>query len=201
MLDDYCQQLLRRLDWPGDGRNKPALRTLGVTSCRGGEGVSTVAAHLAAAAAARQDGRVLLVDANLNRPAAAKVFGVSDSPGLFECIAGGESLLDVVQPTSMENLYVLTAGKVRGSPARIYDADSLAEVISELSAQSTLTIFDLPPVRQASCANRLTAALDGVLLVLAAESVTWQAAARVQEILQRGGASVLGVVMNKHREG
>jgi len=197
-LDDYCQQVLGQLGWPGR-ENQRALRTLGITSCRSGEGVSTLAAHMAAAAAARQEGKVVLVDANLTAPAAMKIFGIQGAPGFVECVNGGENVADALQATTMENLHVLTAGKIQGSPARTFDADGLAEVVSELADLSALTIFDLPPVRQASCVHRLTAALDGILLVVEARAVTWDAAAKVKDILAHAGAHIVGVVLNNRR--
>jgi protein-tyrosine kinase len=198
-LDDYCQLVLKQLGWPGR-ETKQTVRTLGVTSCRSGEGVSTVAAHLAAAAAARQDGKVVLVDANLRRPSVAEFFGVPNSPGLFECVIDDEPVVDVLYPTTMENFHVLTAGSVQGSPARVYEADSLVGVISDLVDNSILTVFDLPPVRQVSCANRLSAELDGVVLVVEAESTPREMALRVKQILNRAGARIVGAILNKRRE-
>ncbi len=198
-LDDHCQLVLKQLGWPGQV-NKHAIRTLGLTSCRLGEGVSTVAAHLATSAAARQEGKVVLVDANLRRPAVTRIFGVPDSPGLVECVIGDEPVEEALQPTMMENLHVLAAGKLHGSPARVYDAESLLDVVADLAGNSVLTIFDLPPVRQVSCANRLSAALDGIVLVVEAESVPWETALRVKEILNRAGAKIVGAILNKRRE-
>ncbi len=65
----YHEAILHRLDWPGNG-SSDKLRTLGVTSCSRGEGVSTLAAGLAATAAVLGDARVLLIDANFAAPAA-----------------------------------------------------------------------------------------------------------------------------------
>ena len=199
MVDDHCQYVLKQLGWPGrDGKH--TIRTLGVTSCRSGEGVSTVAAHLATAAAARQEGRVVLVDANLSRPAVPRIFGVPNSPGLAECVIDDERLEEALYPTTMENLHVLATGKTRGSPARVYDAENLLDVVADLAGSAVLTIFDLPPVRQVSCANRLSAALDGIVLVVEAESVPWEMAQRVKEILNRAGARIVGAILNKRRD-
>ena len=199
-LNDCCGEVLERLDWPGhDGKH--ALRTLGVTSSRLGEGVSTLAAHLATAAAGRQEKPVILVDAHLNRPAAAKIFGVADAPGLAECVCHQKSALGLLQPTTLENLYLLGAGRTRGTPARIFDSAELPRVVRELTGHAALVIFDLPPAGQASCVSRLTAALDGVVLVVEADAVRWEAASRVRDLLTRAGARIVGAVLNKWRDG
>ncbi len=199
-LDDYCGEVLQRLGWP-DREGKHPLRTLGITSSRNGEGVSTLAAHLATAAAARHSGRVILVDANINRPMAARIFGVSNSPGLCESVTGGDSPIDLLQSSALPNLHVLSAGKLRGSSAQVFGSADIVDVVHELSVYSDLVVFDLPPASQASCASRLTAALDGVLLVVEAETVGWEAAARVKELLTHAGVRIVGAVLNKCREG
>jgi Mrp family chromosome partitioning ATPase len=197
-LDDCCQEVLCRLDWPGAKVRSP-LRTLGITSGRSGEGVSTLAAQLAGAAAARQEGRVVFVDANLAAPAAAEIFGVDNTPGLIECVDGDVVLPDALQATAMENLFVLAAGKLDGSPARAYNSAGLSQVVVDLAGHAALAIFDLPPVRQASCVHHLASILDGILLVVEAEAVTWDAARSIRQILTRAGARVVGAVLNKRR--
>ena len=199
-LDDHCQLVLKRLGWPGRDGKHTTIRTLGVTSCRRGEGVSTVAAHLATAAAARQEGKVVLVDANFCRPAVTQIFGVPTVPGLFDCVIDDEPVLDALHPTTMENLQVLVSGKVQGSPARVYDAENLLDVVADLAGNSVLTIFDLPPVSEVSCANRLSAALDGIVLVVEAEAVSWEVALRAKETLNRAVAKIVGAILNKRRE-
>ena len=198
-MNDYCAEVLDRLNLP-DCDGKDPLRTLGVTSSRRGEGVSTLAAHLATAAAGRQDGRVILVDAHLSRPAAARIFGVAAAPGLAECLCHDESPLELLQPTALENLHVLSAGDLRGTPAQVFDSSDLPAVVRELAEHAALVIFDLPPARQASCLSRLAAALDGVLLVVEAEAVRWEAAVRVKELLNRAGARIVGALLNKLHE-
>ena len=63
ILLQHCQMILGHLNWPGGS----GLRSLGVTSCLSDEGVSTVAAHLAATAASSDNGPILLVDAYVYR--------------------------------------------------------------------------------------------------------------------------------------
>jgi Mrp family chromosome partitioning ATPase len=148
----------------------------------------------------RQERRVVLVDANLSQPAVARRFGAVPVPGLVECVCGGESAREALQPTSVQNLFVLPAGQMRVSPARVYDSTDLAAVADELAGHCELVVFDLPPLGRASCANRLPAALDGVLLVVEAEGVHWEVAQRAKELLQYAGARIVGCVLNKWRD-
>jgi len=194
---EHCREILAGLDWPNRSTD---LRTLGFTSCRAGEGVSTVAAQVAAAAAAQNEGRVLLVEANVLRPSCAARFGVAAGPGFVECLVNEDKLEDLVQPVAQSNLWTLTAGKMRGSPAQLFNAPGLPQFVLDVARQYELVVFDLPPVGVASCAQQLTVVLDGVLLVVEADSTRWDAAQRVKELLHRAGACVLGGVLNKFRD-
>lgn len=170
--------------------------TLGITSCGAREGVSTVAANLAAASVDVYDGRVLLIDGNLQRPSLAKNLGLGETPGLAEALRGEASGRECIAATKIDGLFAMPAGvcKPRG--------DSLcgpagAKLITELRSDYRLIVVDLPP--HGGLDDRLLASelLDGYLLVVEAEHVRRQVAARVQQDMQRAGGRLLGVVLNK----
>ena len=105
-IADYCKALLVRLsDHPSE------LQTLGLTSCARGEGVTTVAAQLAATAATMTGQRVVLVDGNLLNPGVHRLFDVSLGPGLREALRQTAVVGEVVQASSVPNLSLLTAGE------------------------------------------------------------------------------------------
>ena len=75
----------RPLRRPG-GRRRPAACVL-ITSACGGEGKTTLAAHLAGRCA-NAGLRTLLIDADLRRPRLATLLGVPAGPGLADVLAG-----------------------------------------------------------------------------------------------------------------
>ncbi len=150
----YYETLLCRLPWPAPASGRP-LRTLGVTSCASGEGVSTVAAHLALAAAGMGDGEVLLADANfvrpglprsLRRPSPARTLGAAPRRVY---LARGAAIL--VGPESEVAGGGQTGGGIRGS----YDAAGLPVLLKELAADFGLVVIDLPAAGQNAAALRL----------------------------------------------
>jgi capsular exopolysaccharide synthesis family protein len=190
--------LLRRLDWPGaDAR--PGVRTLGVTSCYRGEGVSTVAAQLAATAATCDSRRVLLVDANLAQPALHRILDLHRAPGLAEAVVDGEDFFDCLQETGMENLWAMTAGEQPGSEP-VYDSGALAGLIGAVREEFDLTVFDLPAAGEASAAVRLASLLDGAVLVVESERVRREVARRVVDQFAQADARLFGAVLNKRQQ-
>ena len=85
------------------------IRSVAISSAMPGEGKSTVALHLAQAAAAMGQ-KVLLVDADLRNPQVHKYLDISNEKGLTNLFSG-ESNPALIQKFEPEpNLYVIAAG-------------------------------------------------------------------------------------------
>jgi len=196
---EYYRAVLYRLRGSGNGASD-RVRTVGVTSCYSGEGVSTVAAQLAVTAASCGDGRVLLVDSNFVRPSAEQTFGLEAGPGLAEVLLQGKEPLSQIRSSFVTNLSVLAAGELNGKSTRAYDAGTLCEVIDALKEQFDLVVFDMPAAGWLGFLVRLAGLVDGVLLVVEAERVRWEVARRTIEQLTRADVRLLGAVLNKRRQ-
>jgi polysaccharide biosynthesis transport protein len=159
--------------------------------------VTTVAAQLAATAAAIQKRPVLLVDANILRPAAASVFQLSSTAGLADAVAAGslESVEFLQSPVA--NLSVLGAGSLAEEPEQIFDSPALGGLIDELKSQFELVVFDLPAVQPQHAPLRLAQHLDGVLLVVQSRRVSWQVARQTRDALFNANVPMLGTVFNR----
>jgi Mrp family chromosome partitioning ATPase len=142
-------------------------------------------------------GPVLLVDANLEHPAAHRFLSVKPAPGLAEVLADGES--PNIQPTAVSDLAVLAAGAAGARLVRAWAALGLDEEIEHLKAECPLVVVDLPPPSEAGFGARLAGVLDGVLLALESERVRPEDARLQKELLVRANARLLGAVLTKHR--
>lgn len=197
-VEGYYRAILRRLAWPGTAASRP-LQTLGITSCYEGEGVSTVASQLAAAAAHGDGHRVLLVDGNLVRPSLDRRFGVHRRPGLAESLLGDRQVEDGIQTTPLTSLSLLPAGEPNGSVHQAYDSARLAPTVASLRAKFDLVVFDMPSIGGAGLGIGLARLLDGVLLVVESERVRWEVAQRTKQLLLRAEARLVGAVLNKRQ--
>ncbi len=199
-LRGACQTVLRNLAGMAENSSLP-LRTIGITSCYDREGVTTLAAHLAAAAATSTNHRVLLVEANVGWPFLHRMFPIDHVPGLVESVSGDASGTIHVQQTPIANLSVLTAGAVDGDPTRVYGAtEGFRTLIDELQRDFQLVVFDMPAIGDGCPAINLYRLLDGVIMVVESERVNWRVAQRAQQTLKQAGAELLGVVINKRKQ-
>ena len=137
--------------------HKPKL--IAVTGCSGGEGSSTIAAGLAASLSETGDGKVLLVDMNVDAEI-HPFFEGKPSCLLSEAIQNGTSI-----SSAAENLYLATAppgaGTSRVIPKRIYDLFPLFK-----AADFDYVIFDMPPITESSVTIALSGFMDKVVLVV-----------------------------------
>ena len=173
------------------------LSTIAVTSCHSGEGVSTVAAAITALLAEQSEGRVLIVDANLDHPGQHLIFGAQLSPGLINILDRGEA--GAIQSSLIANVDVLAAGQGNVNFGRSADLKSLSELLAALRHEYTHIVFDVPALWGNLSGVKLASAMEGVIIVVEAEKTRWEVARHSQERLLEARATVLGIVLNKRR--
>lgn len=177
-------------------------RTIAVTSAFDGEGKSAVAANLAAALA--HTGRsVVLVDADLARPAQASLFNVKNESGLAALLMiAVKDATDFVVPTCVENVRLLVAGTTgfeSAEPAALLMSKCLPEVLEQLAAKCDVLIVDAPAVLDCPEAAWLSARTDGALVVLDTRRARTRTVEPALASLADAGAAVFGVVLNRAR--
>lgn len=171
-------------------------KSLVVTSSVPGEGKSTLAINLALAHA--QTKRVLLIDADMRRPSIAKVLGLDNThPGLSMLVLGMVKLEQCVYKVEGTSLEVLTAGSIPPNPLELLLSEKFKELLAGLGNIYDTIIIDSPPVQLVSDSIVLGSMATGVVFVLKADATPFQLARRGIQALQRGGASMFGVVLNQ----
>lgn len=172
-------------------------RTMLITSALPGEGKSTTSANLAMALA--QTGRnVVLVDADLRRPSLHRVFDVPNATGLSTLfVMDRPSLTGMLRPTPIETLMLLPSGPLPPNPAELMASERMEEIITLLTAEADIVIFDSPPLLSVADSVTLAARLDGVVLVVDAGRTRSGLLARAADLLNQAHARVWGVVLNR----
>jgi len=172
---------------------KPKL--VAVTSTAKGAGVSTIAAGLAASLSETGDGRVLLVDMNLENGAAQQFVR-----GKFDCKLD-DALVSEKRDHALvqENLYVVSEGSSVDNLPRILPK-RFASLVPKLKASDyDYIIFDMPPVTQTSVTTRLAGFMDTVMLVIESEKTDRDVVQQANQLLLQSKANVTAV-LNKTRK-
>jgi polysaccharide biosynthesis transport protein len=143
--------------------------------------------------------RVLLVDADLRRPAVADVLGIEGGVGLTTVLAGQAEVDDVVQDWGAAGLRVLPSGAVPPNPAELLSSPAMRRLIAELRADYDHVVVDTTPVLPVADASALSRVVDGVVVVANARRVRRRQLVQGLGDLSRVSARVLGVVLNQVR--
>lgn len=147
-----------------------------------GEGATTVARQFALALQRGTEFQVLYVDGNAHQPswvAAGAPAGLRRDPGAAR-------------------IAVLPLGERHAAEGRILPG-ALRDALDALSHGFDWIIVDGPPVLAAADAPALAAVADGVVIVIRAGRTKRPILARSADLLRKGGARVLGTVLNRRR--
>ncbi|HRX01807.1 MAG: polysaccharide biosynthesis tyrosine autokinase [Anaerolineae bacterium] len=174
-------------------------RRLMVTSSSPSEGKSTTLANLAVVIA-QQGQRVVVLDTDLRRPTLHRIFQVPNNAGLTNALLQEHpSHGGFLQQTKIDNLQILTTGPLPPNPAELLSSAKFAALIESLQDQVDVLMFDSPPVMAVTDAAILARQMDGVVLVIDAGATRRDWAINAKESLDKVGAHILGVALNRLR--
>ncbi|UVI29129.1 CpsD/CapB family tyrosine-protein kinase [Paenibacillus spongiae] len=172
-----------------------ALQTISVTSALPGEGKSTVTASVAVAYA-QTSRRVLIIDADLRKPAQHELFGLSNRHGLSTALTKRSGLNDVIQRTNIDHLEVLTAGPLPSNPSELLESISMTELLETSKERFDIVFIDTPSIMTLSDALVVASKSDGVVLVMKAGKVKNEILLESKAALDYGQVKIIGAVLN-----
>jgi len=173
-----------------------STRTIVVTSATAGEGKTTTAVNLAVALADTGTS-VLLVDADMRRPAVGRTLGIEGRAGLSTLLIGRATLEDLVQRWGDRPLDVLPAGQVPPNPSELLSSLPMADLLAEAAGRYDVVIVDSPPVLAVTDASVLSTITGGTLMVVATGRHRKAELRDALDRLDHVGARVLGLVLNR----
>src|SRR5262249_51670452 len=147
-------------------------KTILFTSGIHGEG-KTVTVINTAIVFAQMGVRVLVIDADLRRPNCHRVLGIENGVGLTahqvglgltEVLTGQRTPEEVIRPTALPHLFLLSAGSSPPDPAELVGSRKMQEILASLQEHYDYILIDSPPVMLVSDAVLLSTVVDGVML-------------------------------------
>ena len=172
------------------------LKVICVTSSIQNEGKSTVMSNLAVSFA-KLDKKVLIIEGDLRNPSIHKMFNISNINGLTDILLEKKNFTECVHCNLVENLHILTCGKIPINPSEMLSSKKIRSFIDELREHYDYIFIDAPPVGIVTDAGIISTYTDGCILVVGSGEVDVEMARLSKERLEKVGANILGVVLNK----
>ncbi|OLC29766.1 MAG: hypothetical protein AUH66_00055 [Acidobacteria bacterium 13_1_40CM_4_57_6] len=173
---------------------KTGLKSIVVTSSLPGEGKTLTTMNLGLCYAQLPQQRVLVIDADLRTCGLTSMLDHPSTPGLAEVLAGEVTPDEAIVATNQKNLFVLPAGTVLSSPPELFTGTHWQEFIARCSELFKVILIDTPPILPLADFELISAACDGVLMVVRAhhgQRETLQKTARALD-----PKKLLGLVFN-----
>jgi len=172
-----------------------------ITSALPGEGKTFSTINLAMSIALERDKTVLLVDADVARPAVSQYLSEKSVIGLVDYLNNDQiSLVDVLVRTDIPNLRVLPAGRRHPHSTELLASARMEQLTRELSTRypDRIILFDLPPLLATTEAAVLARLMGQIVMVV-------EAGRTQKEIIQEALAlldeeSMISLILNKSRQ-
>lgn len=186
--------------------NKPTpdAKTMTIISAGPGEGKSTTLNNLAFTCA-KGGLNVLIVDADLRRPAQHTFFDTDNTLGLADYLQHKASVDQITRTTKFDNLSFIPSGKLPEETVGILNGAMMTQLINQVRGQYDMIFFDSPPILGVSDGSILASVVDMVVIVVQHRRFPRNMLQRVKHAVAQVGGATAGVVLNnvdtRHDEG
>lgn len=171
------------------------FKSLLITSAGPGAGKSATAINVSITLA-NLGKSVLLIDTDLRRPVLHKYFKKTISPGLSDYLLEQKEIYEIVQPTQVKGLDIITCGGKMLNPSLMLASDRMKLLVTEETSKYDFVIYDAPPLNPVTDAIHLAKMVNEIVLVVRAEKTEVEELKRANELLRQVNLGVSGVVLN-----
>jgi capsular exopolysaccharide synthesis family protein len=145
-------------------RERQPISSILIASAIPKEGKTIIAVNLASALALTST-RVLLIDADLRRPAVHSALGLPALPGLAEALQDKIDMWAAYRRVDPLGFYLLSAGRVPVNPVELLQGVGMRVLLSDATSSFDWVIVDSPPLLPFADGHCLASLCNAVLMV------------------------------------
>lgn len=151
---------------------KKGYSVFALTSSTESEGKTTCSTNIALSLA-KSGKSVLLIDADLRKPAVCKTLGISieGERGIYDIVTGNKTFEESVKYIEKYNLYLLVSSTAVSDPSETLASETMAKIVADAKKNFDYVIIDCPPAGVVADAAIIANYTDTIIFVTAEERV------------------------------
>ena len=171
------------------------IKTILITSAEMDEGKTTIICNLAKCFAELEGVKVLLLDCDFRKRGVSRYFGIENTFGIADIVFGYKKQSECIKKVG--DLDIITSGGVPSNTSILLNSQSMKDTLAKLREEYDYVFIDSPPICRLNDACIITQYVDGTVLINASKAIDAKVDNITLEKLNKVGANVIGVVLNK----
>ena len=139
--------------------------------------------------------RTLLIDSDMRNPTIHRMFSIPVKNGLSEILAGLTDNI-TVSKTEIENLSVLTGGKIPPNPAELLASSRMDKLLEFVKEHYDCVFIDTPPVNLVTDATVFSQKTTGYIMIVKSNANDSADVKTAVSSLDSIGGNILGFILN-----
>ncbi|HIO73392.1 MAG TPA: polysaccharide biosynthesis tyrosine autokinase, partial [Flavobacteriales bacterium] len=140
--------------------------------------------------------RTVILGADMRKPKIFQDFNLKNDLGMSNYLINKASVEEIIQATSYENLFLVSAGPVPPNPSELIGSPRMEQLIDELSSNFDIVIIDTPPLGLVTDALQLTKYTDANLYIVRHNTTVRSQLKFVDELYRDKKLGKLGILVN-----
>ncbi|HIW86551.1 MAG TPA: CpsD/CapB family tyrosine-protein kinase [Candidatus Eubacterium faecipullorum] len=140
--------------------------------------------------------KTLIIDGDMRNPTIHRMFSIPVKNGLSEILAGLTDNSITVSKTGIENLSVLTGGKIPPNPAELISSSRMDKLLEFVKEHYDCVFIDTPPVNLVTDATVFAQKTTGYILIVKADTTDIADVKASVSNLNNIGGNILGFILN-----
>ncbi len=139
--------------------------------------------------------KTLLIDADMRNPTIHRMFSQSSKNGLSEILAGLTDSI-TVSKTEIDNLSILTSGKIPPNPTELLSSPRMDKLLDFVREHYDYVFIDSPPINLVTDATVFAQKVTGYVIIIKTDVTRVPELKNTVASLEHIGGNVLGFLIN-----
>lgn len=139
--------------------------------------------------------RTLIIDSDMRNPTVHRMFSIPVTNGLSEILAGLTDNI-TVSKTNVENLSILSSGKIPPNPAELLSSPRMDKLLSFVKGHYDCVFIDTPPINLVTDASAFAGKVTGYVMIVKAGNTDIPEVRAAVDALESIGAEIVGFILN-----